>query len=72
MPDILYTQQKDGEILVEWNNTTKVFSMLTFVDLTEVFAEKQQVAIELALKMQKLYHPNLLNITAPILILDNV
>jgi hypothetical protein len=46
--------------------------MLTFVDLQEVYPEKQQVAIELALRMQKLYHPNLLNLTAPVMILDNV
>jgi hypothetical protein len=46
--------------------------MLTFVDLHEVYPEKQQVAIELAMKMQKLYHPNLLNLTAPVMILDNV
>ena len=72
MPDILYTQRKDGELLIEWNNTISKFSMLSYVDLQQVFPEKQQVAIDLALDMQKLYHPNLLNMTAPVLILDNV
>jgi hypothetical protein len=50
-PDILYTQKKDGEILIEWNDSTKKLGMLTFVDLQEVYPEKQQVAIELALEM---------------------
>ena len=51
MPDILYTQRKDGELLIEWNNTISKFSMLSYVDLQQVFPEKQQVAIDLALDM---------------------
>jgi serine/threonine protein kinase len=39
-PDILYTQKKDGEILIEWDNQSNKLNMLTFVDLQEVYPEK--------------------------------
>lgn len=32
LPDILYTSENDGEIIIEWNDFSNSLNLLTFID----------------------------------------
>jgi hypothetical protein len=71
-PDIIYSIKDEGEILVEWDTTIKKLSMKVFVDFTNVYQNKHKYALELAARLEKIKHPNILNFLEPAkLINDN-
>jgi hypothetical protein len=37
LPDILYSQSYDGEIVIEWNESSRKLNLLTLVDMSAVF-----------------------------------
>lgn len=37
LPDILYSQSYDGEIVIEWNESLRKLNLLTLVDMSAVF-----------------------------------
>lgn len=72
LPDIIYSQLDDGEILIEWYAETEQLFMLTFVDLTNIYSQKQGSAQDLMNLLENMQHPNLLNIVQPCIMLDNI
>ena len=58
--DILYSEEGDGEILVEYSEETAQLNLITCVDISTLYKEKRQKAIDMANEFQKLKHPNLL------------
>lgn len=46
--------------------------MLTFIDISDVYAKKQDVAVKHALGLEKTLHPNLLNLTEKVLHMEKI
>jgi hypothetical protein len=67
--DSLYREPKDGMISIErLNNSVK---LITLVDLSTLWEDKQILGRNIANSLANLNHPNLLNITSDIIHLDN-
>lgn len=62
MPDILYSQSCDGEIIIEWNEQEKRLNLLTLVDITGVVLPDPDFMPSLIDKLQRADHPNLLSL----------
>lgn len=64
--DIIYSQQRDGELTIEFNEETGKLSLLTFIDISQLYNDKQLFAYEMAQQLSALPpHPYLLNIQEP-------
>ena len=37
LPDILYSQIDEGEILIEWNKKSQQLDMITFVEISDIY-----------------------------------
>lgn len=63
--DILYSEEGDGEILIETLSPALggQLRLITCVDISTLYKEKRQKAIEIAEEYSKLQHPNILSIT---------
>ena len=71
-PDILYSTKDDGEILIEWDSKHKQMAMRIFVDITNVYSKKQKYAMNLVSKLEKVNHPNILNLLEPVILIDMI
>ncbi|CDW74718.1 phosphatidylinositol-4-phosphate 5- [Stylonychia lemnae] len=69
--DILYSEEGDGEILVEKSPDQKELQLITCIDISTLYKEKRTKAIDIAKEFQKLQHPNLLSILEEFKLLDN-
>jgi hypothetical protein len=71
-PDILYSSSYDGEIAIEWNEKKKSLEMLTLIDLTGLAHPSPRIMEQMIDQFQKANHPNLLNLNAKAVMLDDV
>jgi len=62
LPDILYSQSEDGEIVIEWNETQHCLNLVSLVDFSPVPIQKQQILLNFIETVQQINHPNLLNV----------
>jgi serine/threonine protein kinase len=83
--DNLYREPKDGMISLRKNNGSEVvidknpvmeegipeIELVTLIDLSTLWEDKQQLAGDIAQQICCLNHPNLLNITRNLRYLDN-
>ena len=73
--DNLYREPKDGMISLkknyENNSIKPEIELVTLIDLSTLFDEKQKLAGKIADQLCKLNHVNLLNITRELQFLDN-
>lgn len=72
LPDVLYSQEEDGEIAIEWSPFKEQLTMLTFIDLNHLYPQMKQFATDLVAQMQSTSHPNLLNLTETVYIIDQI
>ncbi len=71
--DILYSEEGDGEILVESlpDEQGGHLRLVTCVDISTLYKEKRIKAIEIAKEYSKLQHPNILCVNSEFELLDN-
>ena len=83
--DNLYREPKDGMISLRKNTSSEVIvdknpmmaegipeiELVTLIDLSTLWEDKQQLAGSIALQISQLNHPNLLNITRSLRYLQN-
>jgi hypothetical protein len=69
--DELYNEKADGQILIRRSILNLKFEFLLFIDISNFFNDKRQKAIDMAELLNKLKHPNLLNLTADYILLDS-
>lgn len=80
--DTLYREPKDGMILLRKNNPNEPQSgllqnklpdieLVTIIDLSNLWGDKNKLAQRMAEQLQNLNHRNLLNVTRQIQYLDN-
>lgn len=71
--DILYSEEGDGEILVETlpPKDGGHLRLITCVDISTLYKEKRNKAIDIAKEYSKLQHRNLLCVTSNFDLLDN-
>ena len=61
--DIIYSQQRDGEVSFEFDAATGRLSFLTFIDISSLYNDKQVFAFQMAKQLSSLPpHPHLLNL----------
>ena len=58
--DILYSEEGDGEILIEENEEDRHLRLITCIDISTLYKEKRSKAVEMAREYTRLQHPNLL------------
>lgn len=59
MPTILYSEQGDGEITIEVEQSNGLRKLVTAIDISSLYKEKKNKAILLAKKFETLFHENL-------------
>ena len=84
--DSLYREPKDGMIALRRNaeqqpmdkilsfpldKSLPAVELVTLIDLSTLWEDKQKLAGQIALKLCQLHHPNLLNMTRTLKYLDN-
>jgi hypothetical protein len=58
----LYSQSRDGEIIIEWNEAESKLYLITMIDFSPGKLEKQQALPKFLEMIEKTSHPNLLNL----------
>lgn len=48
MLDLLYSEEGDGEILIELDKQKRVLKLITCIDISTLYKEKRTKAIEMA------------------------
>jgi hypothetical protein len=71
-PDILYSTKDEGEILIEWDTQNEELTMRIFVDISNLYESKHTFAMDLVSRLERVSHPNLLNILEPVMHIDEI
>lgn len=71
-PDILYSTKEEGEILIEWDSQANDLTMRIFVDISNLFESKHSYAMDLVSRLERVSHPNILNILEEVGLIDEI
>lgn len=64
-PDILYSTEGEGEILIEWDSEAEELSMRIFVDISNLKESRHNFIRDLVSRLERVSHPNIMKITEP-------
>jgi hypothetical protein len=59
--EVLYSESNDGEITIEIEPTSGLKKLVTAIDISSLYKEKRNNAIQLAKRFESLYHEYLVS-----------
>ena len=69
--EVLYSEANDGEITIEVEPTSSLRKLVTAIDISSLYREKRNKAIQLAKKFETLYHEYLVSPLCPVILDGN-
>ena len=69
--EVLYSENNDGEITIEIEPSSALHKLVTAIDISSLYKEKRNKAIQLAKKFEILYHDYLVSPLCPVIMDGN-
>lgn len=69
--EVLYSENNDGEITIEVEPTSGLHKLVTAIDISSLYKEKRNKAIQLAKRFETLYHEYLVSPLCPVIMDGN-
>lgn len=69
--EVLYSENNDGEITIEVEPSSGLHKLVTAIDISSLYKEKRNKAIQLAKRFETLYHEYLVSPLCPVIMDGN-
>lgn len=69
--EVLYSENNDGEITIEIEPSSGLHKLVTAIDISSLYKEKRNKAIQLARRFENLYHEYLVSPLCPVIMDGN-